>query len=171
MLRILAILLLMGSSTWAAEAPPKEAPRSLLRLFAFDLGGIGVLQAGGGDSESGWLSWSPALQFSPSWELKLMVGGTWFKSYLGSLFFAGDAELLAHYRFEGGWFLEAGGGAQYWTNLRGGWFPAGSAGGGIQTDLPIFDLIDRITLLYTMNWISTNPTHEARLTLRLVWPF
>ncbi len=96
------------------------------QIFAFQLNGLFLLQAGGGNSFTGQFSWTPQFKID-RYEMRFDFGLSVPKNSLGDLFLSVNYELMFRTRINPETRLDIGGGAQTWTGARGITHPIASA--------------------------------------------
>lgn len=113
--------------TPAEPAPPTPfVPHGRSSIAVFQLNGIFYLQAGGGNSLTGQLSWTPQFKID-RYEMRLDLGVALPKNSQSDLFFAFNYELMFRTRLNPQVRLDIGGGAITFTGTRGVTRPVASA--------------------------------------------
>lgn len=131
-------------------------------------GGFTAAFQSGGDSESGYLAYTPAWEIVHSFGLKLKAGAAPYRATTATIFFAFDGQLLLTFRplewliEDGGPSaiqLEAGGGIDYWAVVGGLPFPSFTGQISYHFDPRLLWVFERVVVGYRYAMLSGVPTH------------
>ena len=148
----------------AFSAPRAEAVGTPLKLFSFQVGGIGAYPVGGGTSHySGQVAWTPTIHLGAI-GIRGEVGAALFKNTVGDSFLVLNYEGLLQIGLLPNVKVELGGGMQTWTKGNGG--TAGVLSAGLTFGMT--GTLDRIYATYSRFLLGTD-ANEIKLGIGLVF--
>lgn len=154
--RRIAILIAVALSVPVARA----ADFHLLRAEG---GFVAAFQASGGNSQTGFLAYTPAWETEFGFGVKIRIGGALYRAQSGGLIVATDVTGFLLWKFRDVPFqLEAGGGAEVWFATPQSYNPAVAAQVGYVFQEPLL-IFDRWFFGYRLTLLSGVPTHAGYL--------
>lgn len=153
-----------------ALPPPAELLAvgcSKIYWTAVNVGGVGVLQSGGGKNLTGFAGWNPHCLMTERFELNTRLGGNLLRDSADRLLGSAEIALSVHYYLTRHWSVGLGNGVQLWSGL--GLYPFIRGEFGFSSFKRIFGFVEGVYLSGSVLFLAPVSTQDIRLGVRLGW--